>query len=124
MEKRNQIIITFFFLIFLILGLYFFTDWFSRTTGYFIESSPENTLAKCLTEKGVKFYGSKSCPDCEKQKQLFGPQAARVLNYIECSKEPQDCSNLQLLPAWYIKDKIHYGIKSLAELQLLSGCVE
>jgi hypothetical protein len=38
MNKRNNVILTFIALIILISGLYIFTDWFSKTTGF---SPPE-----------------------------------------------------------------------------------
>lgn len=43
-----------------------------------------DSLAKCLTTKGVKFYGAYWCPHCANQKALFG-DAARYLPYIECA---------------------------------------
>ena len=41
-------------------------------------------FAKCLGEKGLKFYGAFWCPHCQAQKALFG-KSKELLPYIECS---------------------------------------
>ncbi len=49
-------------------------------------------LAKCLTEKGVKMYGTFWCPNCAKQKKMLGKEAFNHINYVECDargKNPQ-----------------------------------
>lgn len=43
-----------------------------------------DALAKCLREKGTKFYGAFWCPHCQNQKAMFG-RSAKFLPYIECS---------------------------------------
>ena len=40
-------------------------------------------MAKCLTDKGAKFYGASWCSWCKKEKELFG-EAAQYLPYVEC----------------------------------------
>ena len=105
------------------MGLYFFSDWFSKTTGYVIGDEEEETsLAKCLSEKGTILYGAKKCPNCEKQRDFFG-KGFRFLNYKECNGN-NECSELRGLPAWMINGKFHYGLKSLEDLKLISGCQE
>ena len=113
---------TFAFLILLVTVLYFFTDWFSKATGYLIGEDSDKELAKCLTEKGVKLYTIDNCNYCEKQKKLFGNEALKYLNYYECSGDILECSKLESVPAWEINGDIYYGIKSLDELRVLSGC--
>ena len=122
MENRSKAIVTFIVLVGLVVALYLFTDWFSKTTGLAVGEDPDNALAKCMTEKGVKFYGAKSCPNCEKQKVLFGTSAFQFLNYIECLNSPSACANLKGVPAWYINGSIYYGIKTPDELRKLSRC--
>ena len=122
MEKRNKIMFTFAFLILLVTVLYFFTDWFSKATGYIVGEDSDKELAKCLTEKGVKLYTIDNCNYCEKQKKLFGNEALKYLNYYECSGDILECSKLESVPAWEINGDIYYGIKSLDELRVLSGC--
>src|SRR3989344_2569098 len=43
-----------------------------------------DTLANCLTEKGVTFYGAFWCPHCQEQKSIFG-KSQKLLPYVECS---------------------------------------
>ncbi len=57
-------------------------------------------LAKCLTEKGVKFYGAFWCPHCQEQKAVFGDDA-RYLTYIECDArdpkgQPELCAEAKI----------------------------
>jgi len=110
-------------MIFLIMGLYFFSDWFLKTTGYLIEKEEEeNELARCLTEKGAVMYGAKKCPDCGRQKGIFG-SGFRYVRYQECNGNVGKCQELKGVPAWEINGNLLYGVKSLKELRVLSGCV-
>lgn len=122
MEKRTRVVATFIMAVLLVMILYNFSDWFSKTTGYLVKDSPENDLAICLAKEGSKLYGSKTCPDCRKQKEIFGEIAFDFLNYIECSSNPQACSEIKSVPAWNISGNIYYGVKNLDELRILSGC--
>lgn len=122
MESRTKVIFTFLTLIFLIGGLYFFADWFSKATGYNIENNPDVALTKCLTKKGVKLYGANDCPLCLKQEQLFGNTAIQFLDYTDCSKKPEECTHLAKVPAWYINGTLSYGVKTISDLKKLSVC--
>ncbi|MBI2135874.1 hypothetical protein HYU06_02270 [Candidatus Woesearchaeota archaeon] len=42
-----------------------------------------DTFAKCLTEKGVKYYGAFWCSNCAKQNKMLGT-SKQYINYIEC----------------------------------------
>lgn len=57
-------------------------------------------LANCLVEKGVKEYGAFWCPNCAKQKQLFG-KSDDILKeqgvYVEC--DPRCDTTEDKLPA-------------------------
>lgn len=44
-----------------------------------------DTLATCIKDKGVKFYGAFWCPHCQAQKKRFGV-SAKKLSYVECSQ--------------------------------------
>jgi hypothetical protein len=129
MHSRTKTIISFVILVSLIFGLYFFTDWFSKVTGYIGGESEVTKLAQCLDNLETELYGGKYCPDCEKQLTLFGT-SIRFLNYIECETSTQKeitdpkCKNLRDIPAWYINKSIHYGYKNISQLQELSGCEE
>ena len=119
MEKRVKLLVTFTFLIILVASLYFFTDWFSKVTGYFAGEDDKTKLAQCLNEKGAELYTALYCPDCEKQKQIFG-KALELISKIDCDEA--DCSNIRELPAWYFNKTFHYGYKNLTELDDISGC--
>jgi len=84
------------------------------------------TLAKCLTGKGVRFYGSENCSYCKKQKEMFG-DAATFLPYIECTTEETRplCNEAEIkgFPTWDFpgKEKV-MGIQLPRQLTELSGC--
>lgn len=51
------------------------------------EQKKLSTLASCLADKGVKFYGAYWCPHCADQKRMFG-KAVKELPYEECAYLP------------------------------------
>lgn len=90
--------------------------------------TPEVALASHLKQIGAKFYGTYWCPYCTKQKDLFGAQAFRQINYIECDEKgrngrPDLCikANISRFPTWEIKGRLYSGLQSLQELADLSG---
>lgn len=94
------------------------------------ELSPEEleALAKCLSEKGAKFYGAFWCGWCNRQKESFG-EAAQYLPYVECSDEETReitvlCkeAGISSFPTWEIEGEKSSGFKELEELAELSGC--
>ena len=86
-------------------------------------------FAKCLNQKGMKFYGAYWCGWCNKQKELFG-EAAQYLPYIECSDKETgeltpECQTAGItgFPTWGLPDGTKYpGFKTLENLAELSGC--
>ena len=87
----------------------------------------EIELAKHLTKIGAKKYGAFWCPHCYEQKQLFGKEAFKNINYVECAeggKNPQRqaClqAGIQSFPTWEIKGKLYSGVQSLDKLAELS----
>ena len=121
MEKKFVVLATFLVLVFLVAGIYFFTDWFSKVTGYFTGENDVEKLAQCLKEQNAEFYSSQICPDCEKQKELFG-QSINYIRVIDCGNEKENCPNILSVPAFYFNSTIVYGYKSLTELDKISGC--
>ena len=86
------------------------------------------TLAKCLSEKGVKFYGASGCGYCKKQKEVFG-EAAQYLPYIECIDEEtrkmtSQCqeAGIQGFPTWEFFGEKKSGFKTPEELSQLADC--
>ena len=52
------------------------------------ESTSESIeLAKYLKDNGVVNYSAYWCPNCLNQSELFGKQAYRELNVVECAKD-------------------------------------
>ena len=94
-----------------------------------VKAGQYDQFAKCLTEKGVKFYGAFWCPRCAEQKVLFG-KSIEYVNYIECSTpdrsaQTQVCitAKIEGYPTWEFADKTRAsGVLSLEELSAKSGC--
>jgi len=86
-------------------------------------------FAQCLTEKKMKFYSSKNCPWCDKEKELFG-DSLQYVTYIECVDETtggwaKECQEAEIesVPTWQLPDgKMESGFKTLEQLAEVSGC--
>lgn len=99
--------------------------------GYTITSSSgagEIALAQHLKQTGAKMYGAFTCPHCQNQKHLFGAEAAKQLNYVEChpqgqNAQPQACqaAGIESFPTWEINGQKYTGEKTLQELADLSN---
>lgn len=90
--------------------------------------SAEIALAQHLKQIGAKMYVFYTCPHCYKQKQLFGKEAVKELNVIECHPDginPQrqlcEAAKIESVPTWDIKGTFYQGERSLQELADLSG---
>ena len=89
----------------------------------------ELQLAEYLAESGATMYGAWWCPHCHEQKQLFGKEAAKVINYVECAPDGQNpqtetCQakeGISGFPTWEINGKFYGGTQSLGELATASG---
>jgi len=86
-------------------------------------STAKVALATHLKQVDAKFYGAYWCPYCQKQQDLFGEQAMKQVNYIECDEKgknprPGLCqqANVRSLPTWEIKGQQYPGMLSLEEL--------
>ena len=93
------------------------------------ESTKESIeLAKYLNVKGVVKYSAYWCPNCLNQSELFGKQAYKELNVVECARDgvnskTQLCidKNIKGFPTWEINGKLILGVLSLKELSKLTG---
>ena len=88
----------------------------------------EIALAQHLKKVGAKMYGSFTCEHCQAQKESFGKEAARIINYIECNPQGKnarrdlcEAAKIKGTPTWEINGKFYQGEKSLQELADLSG---
>jgi thiol-disulfide isomerase/thioredoxin len=88
-----------------------------------------DTFARCLTNKGVKFYGAFWCPHCQAQKALFG-SSAKLLPYIECSTPDAqgrtaicDEKKIEGYPTWEFFDGTREGGEiTLSHLSEKTSC--
>ncbi len=86
-------------------------------------------FAQCLTDKGVKMYGTWWCSHCQKQKTLFGKSFNKV-TYQECSAPGSQAMNqickdakIEGFPTWEFKDGSRVsGVQSLVELGEKAEC--
>ncbi|KAH0456021.1 hypothetical protein IEQ34_013928 [Dendrobium chrysotoxum] len=88
-------------------------------------------LAKHLHSIGAKMYGAFWCSHCQEQKQMFGREAAKILDYVECfpdgvgkgRKMTTECklAGLEGFPTWIIKGKVLSGEQNLQALADASG---
>ena len=93
------------------------------------ESTKESIeLAKYLKDNGVVKYSAYWCPNCLNQSELFGKEAYKELNVVECARDGKN-SQTQLcidkkiegFPSWEINGKIIIGVQTLKELSELTG---
>lgn len=128
MESKQKIVLTIVGLVVLVIVFYYAAMGITKYTGKVItgnvisELSIEN-FAKCLSEKGVKMYGARTCSHCENQKELFG-DSFQYINYVECLDTPDICISrgIEYYPAWDINGQLDYGTQTLQKLAELSGC--
>ena len=84
-------------------------------------------LAVHLKDSGAKYYGAFWCPNCQKQRRLFG-RAADALPYVECSPNGRtgaiafECASqgIDNYPTWVIRGVRHQGMLTPDELARLS----
>ena len=127
MDFRVKTFVSLLLLMLVVFGLYFFSDWFSKVTGYVTGDDEKIKLVKCMNEKDAEFYTGVYCADCERQEKEFG-ETIEKLNKIVCETSSTGViiderrKSLRSIPAWYANGKIEYGYKSLEELKQLYGC--
>ena len=85
-------------------------------------------MAKYLKDNGVVKYSAYWCPNCLNQSELFGKQAYRELNVVECARDGINsqtklCIDKKIkgFPTWEINGKLILGVLSLNELSKLTG---
>ncbi|XP_019088202.1 PREDICTED: thiol-disulfide oxidoreductase LTO1 isoform X2 [Camelina sativa] len=104
---------------------YFRTEITSSSSPYAI------ALAKHLNTIGARMYGAFWCSHCLEQKEMFGKEAAKQLNYVECfpdgykkgTKILKACADagIEGFPTWIINDQVLSGEIELAQLAEMSG---
>jgi hypothetical protein len=90
----------------------------------------EMALARHLRKIGAKEYGAYWCPHCHDQKMLFGKEATKFVDYVECDPKGQNsraelcqaaAANIKGFPTWEIQGQFYSGTKSLEQLAEFSG---
>lgn len=73
-------------------------------------------------------YGAYWCSHCYEQKQLFGKEAVKEVNYLECALDGKNSqtalcqkANIKGFPTWEIKGQQYSGTQSLERLTELTG---
>jgi len=85
----------------------------------------KNTLAQCLSEKGAIMYGTERCSHCNAQKALFGPEAFKKVQFVDCEAEKNTCwlAGVTGYPTWIFDDKSQLmGQQTLETLANKAGC--
>lgn len=93
------------------------------------ESTNESIkLAKYLKNKGVIKYSAYWCTNCLHQGELFGKQAYKELNVVECARDGKNSQTqlcidkkIQGFPTWEINGKKILGVQTLKDLTKLTG---
>lgn len=92
------------------------------------QTSARQSLALHLRQINAKMYGAYWCPACKKQIEVFGTQAFRQINYIECdpngtNAQPKVCTDAKIraYPTWEINGKMYEGAYPLQALAQISG---
>ncbi|XP_021736379.1 thiol-disulfide oxidoreductase LTO1-like [Chenopodium quinoa] len=103
---------------------YYTTEITSASSPYAI------SLAKHLKSTGAKMYGAFWCSHCQEQKEMFGREAMKLLDYVECFpdgvkkgiKIASACSDVGIegFPTWLINGEVISGEKTLEELAEIS----
>ena len=85
-------------------------------------------FAKYLKDKGVVKYSAYWCPNCLNQSELFGKQAYKELNVVECARDginsqTQLCIDKKIKGffTWEVNGKLILGVLTLKELSKLTG---
>ena len=97
------------------------------------EKENYDELAKCMTESGIKMYGSFRCGVCAKTRSMFD-DSFRFITEVEChpqGENPQTelclAKNIKNTPTWIlepngIEQKRQEGFMSIEKLREFSGC--
>jgi hypothetical protein len=120
MRTQTRVLFTFGVLVLLITGIYLFTGWFSKTTGYTLGEDEKIKFAQCLETKNTVLYIEENCWPCEQQQKILGTSAYKIIPKITCGAD--SCQGIKSFPAWQINGQFYYGKKDFDELSTLSGC--
>jgi len=81
-------------------------------------------LAKHLSSIGAIFYGAEWCPYSQLQKEEFGKEALKYLNYVDCGSPqegPKNCPSVAGIPVWVLNNETYESALTLDELIQVSN---
>ncbi|KAL3811027.1 hypothetical protein ACHAXA_010288 [Cyclostephanos tholiformis] len=87
------------------------------------------SLARYLQSSGAIMYGAFWCPHCRRQRELFGREAFKYLNYVECDPRGYKsryatCAldGVEGYPSWkFGNGEVRGGEMELSEIAMTSG---
>lgn len=123
-KQKKRVMISAILLVALVGGFWLISKAITTFTGYSVtEIEDAEGFARCLTEKGAKFYMDSSYSNHDKQIMIFG-SSFEYLDVIDCKEEEEKCMDAGILqvPTWTIKGNRLLGVQSLKKLAELSGC--
>lgn len=89
-----------------------------------VNSYPE--LVQCLKDRGVRMYGSPSCPHCTRLTASFGGNDVIGPVYTDCSQDRATCQAEMKgrgIPEIQIKGEMYQGSRDPAQLGAVVGCM-
>lgn len=116
--KKSSIVLWVIAIIILII-LVFYSPFKSKNS----EEGKYDAFAQCLTDAGLKMYGTDWCSHCLNQKKLFG-SSFKYINYINCDKNRETCliEGIAGYPTWKINEKSYQGEQTLENFAQITGC--
>lgn len=87
-----------------------------------VSDTDTENLAKCLSEKWIKMYGTATCSHCIDQKEMFWNNF-KYINYVDCGVTPEQCQEINGTPTREFSDweKLEWR-QELEVLKEKSGC--
>lgn len=122
-KKNNNILWIVVIALVFIGGLIFTVQNNDKDENAVVDVAAVDSLAQCITEKGMKMYGASWCPHCKNQKAMFGTSFAKV-DYIECTTDQVKCNiaGVQGYPTRTYQGQKYEGEQTLQQLAKITGC--
>jgi len=83
----------------------------------------QQSLARCLTDKGVTMYGADTCEACQNQKKILGEDFKNI-KYVNCEFFYNECRkmNIATYPVWTFGERKLLGTQTRSALAAFAGC--
>jgi len=123
MNEKLRFFMTLGILVVVIFGFFFVSKTITEVTGYSIAG----WIIKGLHEEGqdctdiMTLYMRPGCGYCTQQKEILGDKINNV-NVVDCSIDMDACKEIRGVPTWIINEEEHLGVRTIEQLNELSGC--